>query len=74
MHGDSETLVSLFKQMVQYGTKLYDVTFTWVLQSFSHDGFVNEGLFLFKIMLKDHETMPNDDHYTCIVDLLDRAD
>ncbi|KAJ6866932.1 hypothetical protein NC652_038228 [Populus alba x Populus x berolinensis] len=54
MYGYSETPVSLFKQMVQYGIKPYDVTFTWVLQYFSHDGLVDEGLFLFKFMLKDH--------------------
>ncbi|KAL9381003.1 hypothetical protein Peur_026660 [Populus x canadensis] len=51
-----------------------DVTFTSMLQYFNHDGLVDEGLFLFKLMLKDHKTTPNVDHYTCIVDLLGRAD
>jgi len=74
MHGHGETHVSLFKQMVQYGMEPNDVTFTSVLQFFNHDGSVDEGLFLFKLMLKDHETIPNDDHYTCIVDLLGCAD
>ncbi|KAJ6960116.1 hypothetical protein NC653_038226 [Populus alba x Populus x berolinensis] len=74
MYEHSETHVLLFKQMIQYGIKPYDITFIWVLQSLSHDGLVDEGLFLFKFMLKDHETTPNDDYYTCIVDLLSRAD
>jgi len=74
MHGHGETPVSLFKQMVQSGMEPNDVTFTSVLQSFNHDGSVDEGLFLFKLMLKDHETTSNDDHYTCIVDLLGRVD
>ncbi|KAI5591834.1 hypothetical protein POPTR_004G124400v4 [Populus trichocarpa] len=73
MHGHGETAVSLFKQMVQSGVKPNDVTFTSVLQSCSHAGMVDDGLYLFKFMLKDHQTIPNDDHYTCMVDLLGRA-
>jgi pentatricopeptide repeat protein len=59
--------------MVQSGVKPNDVTFTSVLQSCSHAGMVDDGLYLFKFMLKDHQTIPNDDHYTCMVDLLGRA-
>jgi pentatricopeptide repeat protein len=73
MHGHGETAVLLFKQMVQSGVKPNDVTFTSVLQSCSHAGLVDDGLYLFKFMLKDHQTIPNDDHYTCMVDLLGRA-
>ncbi|OAY60249.1 pentatricopeptide repeat-containing protein At5g39350 [Manihot esculenta] len=73
MHGHGETAVSLFRQMVCSGVKPNEVTFTSVLHACSHAGLVDEGLFLFEFMIKDHEIQPTDDHFTCIVDLLGRA-
>ncbi|XP_065876765.1 pentatricopeptide repeat-containing protein At5g39350 [Euphorbia lathyris] len=73
VHGHGETSVSLFGQMVQSGVKPNEVTFTSVLQACSHAGLVDEGLHLFQLVVKDLKTSPNDDHYTCIVDLLGRA-
>ncbi|WCJ30929.1 Tetratricopeptide repeat (TPR)-like superfamily protein [Euphorbia peplus] len=73
MHGHGETAVSLFTQMVQSGVNPNGVTFTSVLQACSHAGLVDEGLDLFQLVVRDLEMRPNDDHYTCIVDLLGRG-
>lgn len=73
MHGHGEIAISLFKEMVQSGVKPNDVTFTSALHACSHAGLVDEGLELFKFMLKNHQTSPSADHYTCVVDLLGRV-
>lgn len=73
MHGEGETAVSLFNQMVQSGVKPNQVTFTSVLHACSHAGLVDEGLRLLKFMLVNHQVNVQTDHYTCIVDLLGRA-
>ncbi|XP_061364750.1 pentatricopeptide repeat-containing protein At5g39350 [Gastrolobium bilobum] len=72
-HGHGVMAVSLFNQMVQSGVKPNQVTFTSVLHACSHAGLVDEGLSLFKFMLKQHQIIPHVDHYTCIIDLLGRA-
>lgn len=73
MHGHGETALILFNQMVQSGVAPNEVTFTSALHACSHAGLVDEGLSLFKFMLKIRESIPKADHYTCIVDLLGRA-
>ncbi|XP_057428000.1 pentatricopeptide repeat-containing protein At5g39350-like [Lotus japonicus] len=72
-HGHGEMAVSLFNQMVQSGVQPNQITFTSVLHACSHAGLVDEGLSLFKFMLKQHQIIPLVDHYTCIIDLLGRA-
>ncbi|CAK9186036.1 unnamed protein product [Ilex paraguariensis] len=73
MHGHGGASVSLFNQMVQSGVEPNEVTFTSVLHACSHAGLVDDGLRLFKFMLKSNHASPHPDHYTCIVDLLGRA-
>ncbi|XP_038724912.1 pentatricopeptide repeat-containing protein At5g39350 [Tripterygium wilfordii] len=73
MHGHGETAVSLFEQMIKSGVKPNEVTFTSLLHACSHAGLVDEGLALFKFMLEDNQKSTNDNHYTCIVDLLGRT-
>ncbi|XP_057952960.1 pentatricopeptide repeat-containing protein At5g39350-like [Malania oleifera] len=72
-HGNGKIAVSLFHDMVQSGVKPNAVTFTSVLHACSHAGLVDDGLSLFNLMLKDEQTHPHFDHYTCIIDLLGRA-
>lgn len=72
-HGHGEIAVSLFKEMVEAGAKPNEVTFTSVLHACSHAGLVDEGLDLFKFMLRNHQISRQVDHYTCIVDLLGRS-
>ncbi|XVF60645.1 hypothetical protein PTKIN_Ptkin08bG0064800 [Pterospermum kingtungense] len=72
-HGHGEIAVSLFKEMVEAGVKPNEVTFTSALHACSHSGLVDEGLDLFKFMLRNHQISRQVDHYTCIVDLLGRS-
>lgn len=72
-HGHGKMAVTLFNQMVQSGVNPNQVTFTTVLHACSHAGLVDEGLSLFNFMLKQHQIIPQVDHYTCIIDLLGRA-
>lgn len=74
MHGNGEIAVSLFKKMVQSGIEPNEITFTSVLHACSHSGLVDEGLNLFKFMLELDKNIARPNHYTCIVDLLGRAD
>lgn len=72
-HGNGEAAVSLFNQMVRSGVEPNEVTFTSVLHGCSHSGLVDEGLSLFRFMVKDHKVGPRPYHYTCIIDLLGRS-
>nr|XP_043621578.1 pentatricopeptide repeat-containing protein At5g39350 [Erigeron canadensis]XP_043621579.1 pentatricopeptide repeat-containing protein At5g39350 [Erigeron canadensis]XP_043621580.1 pentatricopeptide repeat-containing protein At5g39350 [Erigeron canadensis] len=72
-HGNGEVALSLFNQMVRSGVEPNEVTFTSVLHACSHSGLVDEGLSLFRFLLKDQKVNPRPSHYTCIIDLLGRA-
>lgn len=72
-HGHGEMAVSLFNEMVESGVEPNEVTFTSVLHACGHSGLVNEGLSLFRLMLRHRRRILQQDHYTCIVDLLGRA-
>ncbi|XP_022850764.1 pentatricopeptide repeat-containing protein At5g39350 [Olea europaea var. sylvestris] len=74
MHGHGEVALSLFNQMVQSGVEPNEVTFTSVLHACSHVGLVDDGLKLFNFMHKNYQESLRTDHYTCMVDLLGRAD
>ena len=49
------------------------MTFTSILTACSHSGLLEEGLQIFGIMMKEYAIVPNEIHYSCIVDLLSRA-
>ncbi|KAH6791973.1 Tetratricopeptide repeat superfamily protein [Perilla frutescens var. hirtella] len=72
-HGNGETALSLFNEMVQSGIKPNEVTFTSVLHACGHAGLVDDGLNLFNFVQRNHRESLRTDHYTCIVDLLGRA-
>ncbi|KAL3629424.1 hypothetical protein CASFOL_026646 [Castilleja foliolosa] len=72
-HGHGKASISLFNQMVESGVKPNEVTFTSVLHACGHAGLVDEGLSLFTFMKKNYQESLRMDHYTCIVDLLGRA-
>ncbi|KAL0343825.1 UNVERIFIED_CONTAM: Pentatricopeptide repeat-containing protein [Sesamum angustifolium] len=73
-HGHGTVALSLFNQMVQSGVKPNEVTFTSALHACGHAGLVDDGLNLYNFMQKNHPENLRTDHYTCIVDLLGRAD
>ncbi|KAK4776498.1 hypothetical protein SAY86_005186 [Trapa natans] len=73
-HGHGEIAVSLFNEMVETGVEPNEVTFTSVLHACGHSGLVSEGLSLFRLMFQQgRRRILQQDHYTCIVDLLGRA-
>ncbi|KAJ0984342.1 hypothetical protein J5N97_002698 [Dioscorea zingiberensis] len=64
---------SLFERMLRQGFKPNRVTFIALLSACSHAGLLEEGLFFFESMARDHGVVPDLDHYACIIDNLGRA-
>ncbi|KAL3813444.1 hypothetical protein ACJIZ3_014712 [Penstemon smallii] len=73
-HGNGKVALSLFNQMVQSRVKPNEVTFTSALHACGHSGLVDDGLNLFDFMQNNYQECLRTDHYTCMVDLLGRAD
>lgn len=71
-HGFAEESLRMFESMLQ---KLHPdkITFLEVLSACSHGGLVQEGLRCFKLMTEVYKTEPEEEHYTCLIDLLGRA-
>lgn len=73
MHGNYTEVLELFDHMKVGKVSPDEVTFTSILTACSHSGLVEEGLQIFGIMMKEYAIVPNEVHYSCIVDLLSRA-
>ncbi|XP_010508069.1 PREDICTED: pentatricopeptide repeat-containing protein At2g46050, mitochondrial-like [Camelina sativa] len=71
-HGLPEESLRMFESMLQ---KLHPdkITFLEVLSACSHGGLVQEGLHWFKQMTNVYKIEPEEEHYTCLIDLLGRA-
>ncbi|KAJ0258656.1 Pentatricopeptide repeat-containing protein [Hirschfeldia incana] len=71
-HGFAEESLRMFESMLQ---KLHPdkITFLEVLSACSHGGLVQEGLRCFKLMTEVYKIEPEEEHYTCLIDLLGRA-
>lgn len=71
-HGLAEESLRMFESMLQ---KLQPdkTTFLEVLSACSHGGLVQEGCHWFKQMTKVYKIEPEEEHYTCLIDLLGRA-
>ncbi|XP_042491347.1 pentatricopeptide repeat-containing protein At2g46050, mitochondrial-like isoform X1 [Macadamia integrifolia] len=72
-HGLFTEAIEIFEEMMAKGLKLDPIAFLGVLSACSHGGRVEEGLHYFTSMTKDHEIVPDSEHYTCLIDLLGRA-
>ncbi|KAJ4954318.1 hypothetical protein NE237_011101 [Protea cynaroides] len=72
-HGLFTEATEIFEEMLSKGVKLDQIAFLGVLSACSHGGRVEEGLRYFTSMTKDHEIVPDSEHYTCLIDLLGRA-
>lgn len=72
-HGDANSALSLFEEMINSGTCPDSVTFTAVLSGCAHSGAIDEALKIFDSMLKKHRIMPSIEHYACMVGVLSRA-
>ncbi|XP_010528389.1 PREDICTED: pentatricopeptide repeat-containing protein At5g39350-like [Tarenaya hassleriana] len=74
IHSDGPNALMVFREMLRSGVKPNEVTFTSVLHACSHTGLVDKGLTIFEFMLEHHRTAVRSNHFTCVVDLLGRAD
>ncbi|KAG0454834.1 hypothetical protein HPP92_024126 [Vanilla planifolia] len=74
VHGLGIDALSLFRKMIDEGTKANGVTFVGVLSACSNMGLVNEGQHLFSSMTQDYGIEPSMEHYTCMVRLFDALD
>ncbi|XP_068651616.1 pentatricopeptide repeat-containing protein At4g13650-like [Aristolochia californica] len=72
-HGFGAEALSIFAEMKFSGFKPNAVTFVGVLSACSHAGLISEALDLLSSMYRDHNIVPNEEHYTCVVDVLCRA-
>ncbi|KAF4379677.1 hypothetical protein F8388_023694 [Cannabis sativa] len=72
-HGDADTSLRLFDEMVNNGIHPDEVTFTAVLTSCAHSGVVDEAWKIFGSMLPKYEIQPSVEHYACMVSVLSRA-
>ncbi|XP_073135471.1 putative pentatricopeptide repeat-containing protein At3g25060, mitochondrial [Henckelia pumila] len=72
-HGYGEEALSLFHQMIKTNAKPDHATFASLLSALSHTGLVEEGKYLFDIMIKEFKVQPTEKHLVCLIDLLARA-
>ncbi|KAK2655734.1 hypothetical protein Ddye_008786 [Dipteronia dyeriana] len=71
-HGDAESAIDIFQEMVNSNVKPNAVTFLGLLLACAHAGLVEEGKYLFNRMEK-YSVKPDLKHYACVVDLLGRS-
>ena len=74
MHGLGQFALQLLRDMSHSDVCPNSVTFTSALSACSHSGLVDEGLELFHTMTRDFGFTPGMEHFSCVVDLLARAD
>ncbi|XP_020573686.1 pentatricopeptide repeat-containing protein At2g13600-like [Phalaenopsis equestris] len=62
----------VFKRMLRVGIKPSHVTFLGVLSACSHGGLVTESRQVLRLMEKEFEVFPGDEHYSALIDGLGR--
>ncbi|KAL5552863.1 hypothetical protein UlMin_040264 [Ulmus minor] len=72
-NGRGRESLDFFQAMIQKGLKPDKVTFLCVLTGCNHSGLVKEGKLLFDSMKTSYGISPDQQHYSCMVDLLGRA-
>ncbi|KAF9606909.1 hypothetical protein IFM89_029508 [Coptis chinensis] len=73
IHGHSLEALELFSEMKSIGILPNRITFVAVLRACSHAGLVDRGREIFDEISRVHNIRPTIEHYTCMVDLLSRA-
>ncbi|KAK7324838.1 hypothetical protein VNO77_28713 [Canavalia gladiata] len=73
MHGMFEEVFELFDGMVEAGKRPDGMTFTSVLTTCSHGGFIDKAKEYFEMMEVRFGVKPGLQHYTCMVDMLGRV-
>ncbi|KAI4297619.1 hypothetical protein L6164_037503 [Bauhinia variegata] len=73
-NGRGQEALSLFEEMIKDGMKPDYITFLAVLFACSHTGLVDQGRRHFASMREEYGIKPGVEHYTCMIDLLGRAE
>ncbi|CAM8904703.1 unnamed protein product [Rhodiola kirilowii] len=72
-NGEPEQAIDVFEKMISDGVTPDHIAFLSVLSACSHGGLLAQGLRYLTLMSSRYHITPNQDHYTCIVDLLGRC-
>ncbi|GMY18881.1 pentatricopeptide repeat-containing protein At2g37310 [Fagus crenata] len=72
-HGDANTALGLFNDMLNDGIRPDPITFTAVLAACAHSGVVEEAWKIFDAMFMKYGIQPSVKHYACMVGVLSRA-
>eukprot|EP01018_Ginkgo_biloba_P002567 Gb_33719 [translate_table: standard] len=72
-NGHGKKAIHFFERMLRKGMKPDHIIFIGVLSACTHAGLVDEGLYYFESITRDHSITPVADHYACMIDLLGRA-
>ncbi|XP_010427975.1 PREDICTED: pentatricopeptide repeat-containing protein At1g71420 [Camelina sativa] len=71
LHGQVDSILPVFQKM---DINPDSATFIALLSACSHAGRVEEGLRIFRSMFEKPETLPQLNHYACVIDMLGRAE
>ncbi|CAN8255293.1 unnamed protein product [Cochlearia groenlandica] len=71
LHGQVDSILLIFQQM---DVKPDSATFVALLSACSHAGRVEEGMKIFRSMFEKPESLPQLNHYACVIDMLGRAE
>ncbi|XP_016437214.2 putative pentatricopeptide repeat-containing protein At5g52630 [Nicotiana tabacum] len=72
-YGYPTKAIFLFEKMVEKRILPTSFTFLAVISACSHCGLVQQGRELFESMTRDYGILPEEKHYSCMVDLLSRS-
>ncbi|MFS8030682.1 putative tetratricopeptide-like helical domain superfamily [Helianthus anomalus] len=73
LHGQSESAIAVFEEMMQHDVTPDNVTFVGLLNACAHGGLVEKGRYFFTSLVSDHGIEPDIHHIGCFIDLLGRA-
>ncbi|WVZ01201.1 hypothetical protein V8G54_027270 [Vigna mungo] len=73
-NGRGQEGLELFEEMVKEGVRPDGISFVNVLFACSHNGLVDHGRRYFDLMKREYGIRPGVVHYTCMIDLLGRAE
>uniref|UniRef100_A0A1D1YEI6 Pentatricopeptide repeat-containing protein At3g29230 n=1 Tax=Anthurium amnicola TaxID=1678845 RepID=A0A1D1YEI6_9ARAE len=73
LHGLSHEAVNLFIEMERLQVRPNKITFVAILSACSHAGLVDRGREIFHRISRVYNMNPTIEHYTCMVDILSRA-
>ncbi|KAL6643250.1 hypothetical protein ACP70R_021431 [Stipagrostis hirtigluma subsp. patula] len=72
-HGHGREVIQAFNRMTSSGISPNHITFISLLTACSHSGLVDEGLKYFYSMKDAYGIEPEEEHYSCIIDMYGRA-